>query len=160
MLPLNPPLLHSTLGSVINPPMQNTIEIGVSADLLLTEKKRAPKNDSWNFWIWVLFVQKWPFRDALFFKNWYVETLIFIVFWGCALSGPSCQKKGIFGQDEKLISGYFLVCFGGLSCYFSLFFSFLFFVFVFLCFSVFWFALFLEGLRVRWGGPKGHLTWP
>ena len=40
------------------------------------------------------FVQKWPFRDAyLFFKNWFAETPIFIVFWGCALSGPSCQKR-------------------------------------------------------------------
>ena len=33
-----------------------------------------------------------------------------------------------------------------------------FFVFVFFCFLLFGF--FLEGLRVRWGGPKGHLTWP
>ena len=37
--------------------------------------------------------------------------------------------------------------------------------FVFFCFSflVFVFLCFLEGLRVRWGrwgGPKGHLTWP
>ena len=40
-------------------------------------------------------------------------------------------------------------------------------VFVFCCFFVFFFlvflflvSVFLEGLRVRWGGPKGHLTWP
>ena len=36
-------------------------------------------------------------------------------------------------------------------------FLFLFFVFCFFCFLLFFF---LEGLRVRWGGPKGHLTWP
>ena len=35
-------------------------------------------------------------------------------------------------------------------------FSLLFFVFLF----VFLFLFFLEGLRVRRGGPKGHLTWP
>ena len=36
------------------------------------------------------------------------------------------------------------------------------FVFVFFCFVFFvlFFFVFLEGLRVRWGGPKGHLTWP
>ena len=33
-----------------------------------------------------------------------------------------------------------------------------FFCFWFLLF--FFVLLFLEGLRVRWGGPKGHLTWP
>ena len=31
-------------------------------------------------------------------------------------------------------------------------------LFVFLV--LFLFLLFWEGLRVRWGGPKGHLTWP
>ena len=30
----------------------------------------------------------------------------------------------------------------------------------FVCFCWFLFCLFFEGLRVRWGGPKGHLTWP
>ena len=33
------------------------------------------------------------------------------------------------------------------------------FLFVFVCFCLFLFV-FLEGLRVMWGGPKGHLTWP
>ena len=32
--------------------------------------------------------------------------------------------------------------------------------FVFFCFFLLFFVLFLEGLRVRGGGPKGHLTWP
>ena len=41
-------------------------------------------------------------------------------------------------------------------------FCFCFFCFLFLFFLVFVFFVlfFLEGLRVRWGGPKGHLTWP
>ena len=32
------------------------------------------------------------------------------------------------------------------------------FCFFFLCFFLVFFCW--EGLRVRWGGPKGHLTWP
>ena len=32
---------------------------------------------------------------------------------------------------------------------------------LFLLFVLFWFCLFFgKGLRVRWGGPKGNLTWP
>ena len=31
---------------------------------------------------------------------------------------------------------------------------------VVLLFLLFFLFCFLEGLRVRWGGPKGHLTWP
>ena len=40
--------------------------------------------------------------------------------------------------------------------------SFFFFCFfLFFCFFVFFLVVFFwEGLRVRWGGPKGHLTWP
>ena len=40
--------------------------------------------------------------------------------------------------------------------FFGFCFLFVFFLFLFL----FCFCFFLEGLRVRWGGPKGHLTWP
>ena len=49
----------------------------------------------------------------------------------------------------------------------KLFFLGIFVFFTLLCFCFFLFLLFffgfvfsLEGLRVRWGGPKGHLTWP
>ena len=60
-----------------------------------------------------------------------------------------------------------------LFCFFFVYF--LFFVFLFLCLFLFLFffgcffgflifvycfLFFGEGLRVRWGGPKGHLTWP
>ena len=46
-------------------------------------------------------VQRWPFGDAhLFFKKCLAETSIFIVFFGCALFGPSCQK-GTFWTPTK-----------------------------------------------------------
>ena len=45
-------------------------------------------------------VERWPFRDAdLFFKKKKAETP-FIVFLGCALFWPSCQK-GNFGHPPK-----------------------------------------------------------
>ena len=93
------------------------------------------------------------------------ETPIFIVFFGCAFSGPRCQKgkfckatqkKGkLWLITEKLFFGVFAVFFGGLlffSFFLVCFFLFVSFFFVFLCFL-------LEGLRVRWGG-KGppHLA--
>ena len=40
------------------------------------------------------FCPKWPFRDAYeLSKKKFAETPIFIVFFGCALFGPSCQKR-------------------------------------------------------------------
>ena len=45
-------------------------------------------------------------------------------------------------------------CFAFVFVFFCFFFCF--FVLVFFCFCF----VFLEGLRVRWGGPNGHLTWP
>ena len=55
----------------------------------------------------------------------------------------------------------FIFCFTSLGPKPSLFFGFCFYLF-FCCFfvSFFCFCFCLEGLRVRWGGPKGHLTWP
>ena len=60
------------------------------------------------------------------------------------LDTPS--KKKILTDNWKLFFWYFV------------FFTFSF--FVFLGVGGLFFVLFLEGLRVRWGGPKGHLTWP
>ena len=34
-------------------------------------------------------------------QNWFAETPIFIVFFGCALSGPSCQKREILETHQK-----------------------------------------------------------
>ena len=84
------------------------------------------------------------------------ETPVFIVFWGARCLGQGV-KKGKFWKatqqkrkswliTEKLFFGIFAVILGA---FFSCNFLFPFFVF-----------FFLEGLRVRWGGPKGHLTWP
>ena len=68
--------------------------------LLLKEKKKAKKMIT-GIYEFGLFVQKWPFRDAylLFIKK-LAETPIFIVFFGCALFGPRCQK-GNFGHPPK-----------------------------------------------------------
>ena len=47
-------------------------------------------------------VQKWPFRDAqLLFKKKGPETPIFIVFCGCVLFGPRCQKREILKSHPK-----------------------------------------------------------
>ena len=150
-------------------------------------------------------VQKWPFRDAhLLFKKMGPEISIFIVFFGCALFGPSCQKREILDthpKKKKIFTDNWKAHFWVFFVFSCLFFSsFVFFCFFF-CFVVFFcvsfggfkghvrwpegpphlalnppylffcfcfvFVLFvyflffcLEGLRVRWGGPKGHLTWP
>ena len=43
-----------------------------------------------------------PFRDSeLFSTKWVAETPIFIVFFGCALFGPSCQKREILDTHQK-----------------------------------------------------------
>ena len=116
--------------------------------LLLKEKKTGKKTlitGISGFWF---FGPKWPFRDAYVVFKKSVETPIFIVFWGCALFGPSCQK-GNFGHPppkrkvllitEKLIFEYFLV--------FQFFFLCFFFFVLFLFFL--FYVVFLEGLRVR-----------
>ena len=140
-------------------------KIGVSAKFCVLccwkRRKQAKKNDNWNLWIWVFLVQKWPFRDAhLLFKKKGPETPIFILFFGCALFGPSCQKREILDthpKKKKIFTdnwkAHFWVFFV-FSCFFSFFFLFLF--FCLFCF----FCVFLEGLRVMWGGPEGppHLA--
>ena len=87
----------------------------------------------------------------LFFQRKVAETPIFIVFLGCALFGPSCQKRGIWTPNqkkkfslitEKLIFEYFL--------FFLFFFFFFFFVFFLFCCIFF----------VFFGGFKGHVRWP
>ena len=80
-------------------------KIGVSAFLgFFCYCKRRKKQKKMitgisEFWF---FVQKWPFRDAhLFFKKCFAETPIFMVFFGCALFGPSCQKKESLDTHPK-----------------------------------------------------------
>ena len=63
--------------------------------VVVREEKGTKKIDNWNFWIW-LFCPKMAFRDSeLFSTKWVAETPIFIVFFGCALFGPSCQRREI-----------------------------------------------------------------
>ena len=69
---------------------------------------------------------------------------IFIVFW------PSCQKRRFWTPTKKLADSWKAHFWVFLGLLFWFFFIFLFFLFFFV----------LEGLRVRRGGPKGHLTWP
>ena len=102
-------------------------------------RKQAKKNDNWNFWI--------------------AETPIFIVFLGCALLGPSCQKKEILDthpKKKKILTdnwkAHFWVFFG-FSCFFSFFVCFFFF-YVLVVF------VFLEGLRVMWGGRRATSLGP
>ena len=118
--------------------------------LFLKEKKTGKKTfyEFWLFWS-----KNGRFVTHICFQKKGPETPIFIVFLGCALFGPSCQKREILDthpKKKKIVTdnwkAHFWV-FLVFSCFFSLFFC------CFLCF-------FLEELRVMWGGPKGHLTWP
>ena len=89
------------------------------------------------------------------FKKCLTETPSFIVFFLVRACLAKLSKKGNSGhppKKKKLTDNWkalFLVCLCFLQ--FFLFCS----VFLFISF----FFVF-EGLRVRWGGPKGHLTWP
>ena len=67
--------------------------------LLLKEKKK--KNDNWNFRFGFL-VQKWPFCDAhLFFKKYFAETSVFIMFWGSQVLAK-WSKKGSLDPHQKV----------------------------------------------------------
>ena len=66
------------------------------------EENRQKKMITGIYEIKFFLVQKWPFRDAyVFSKKKFAETPIFIVFFGCALFGPSCQKREILGHPPK-----------------------------------------------------------
>ena len=83
---------------------KKTIKIGVSAifGFVAEREERSPKKDDWNSRIWDFLVQKWPFRDAhLFIKKCFAETPTFVVFFGCALFGPSWQKREILDTHHK-----------------------------------------------------------
>ena len=82
------------------------------------------------------------------FQKCLAETPIFIVLFGCALFWPSCQKGKFWTPTKnkrKIWKAFY---------FFGIFVVFLF------CLVLFSFVFFLEGFRVRWGGPKGHLAWP
>ena len=131
--------------------------------MLLKEKKRAKENDNWNFWIWLFLPKNGRFvKRNSFSKNALLKPLFFIVFFGCALSGPSCQKREFLDTPQKMkvcliTESFFLVLFVFLH-FLSLFFFFVFLLyFCFFCFCCFlgfvFFVLFF-------GGFKGQVRWP
>ena len=69
---------------------------------VVEREEKGPKKMITGISGFVFFVQKWPFRDSkLFSKKWVGETPIFIVFFGCALGWPSCQKGKIWTPTKK-----------------------------------------------------------
>ena len=106
-----------------------------------------------SFWCWfgfffgfVLFCAWMLLFLSLFF--WFVFFFCFLIFFG----GFKGQVRWPFGPPHLALNPPYLFCL------FLLFGCCFFFVFCFL--FLFLFLFFLEGLRVRWGGPSGHLTWP
>ena len=140
-------------------------------------RKNAKENDNWNFRFGFLSKNGRFVTGNCFSEIGLLKHLFYSVF-GCALFGPSCQKRAYWTKKEtqnNLIDNW--------KAHFLVFWGFL--LFLFLCFFggfkcqvrwpegpphlalnppyLFWlvFCVFLlEGLRVRWGGPKGHLTKP
>ena len=78
------------------------MKIGVSTFLcfVVEREERTPKNDNWNFWIWVFFGSKHGRFVTVNCFCFLAEVPIFIVFWGCVRFGPSCQKM-FFGQNKN-----------------------------------------------------------
>ena len=90
--------------------------------------------------------KKGHFVTRILFQDLFLLKSHFLVFWGIFgvhVFGPSCQRRLFWTRNLRqrkcsLITEKLLFCY----------------------FLVFFLILFLEGLGVRWGGPKGHLTWP
>ena len=150
---------------------QSTIKQGFQkcfVFLLFKEKKRVKTKWYLEFLVWIFWSKSGRFVTVNCFG--FLGLLQPLFLW---CFGPSCQKCFLDKTKKtlKISSGMLsFSCF--LSC-FSFFFCF--------CFLrgfkgqmkwpvgpphlalnppyLFWF-FFFGGLRVRWGGPKGHLTWP
>ena len=119
--------------------------------LFLVEKKEKNKkeknrqtDDNWNFWFWFLSKNGRFLTQICFSKDALLKPLFYSVFWlrpflakwsKREISDTHQKKKWMIDSWKAFLGGYFCVC-------------------------VFLFSFCLEGLRVRWGGPKGHLTWP
>ena len=124
--------------------------------LLLKDKKKAKKMITGIFGLGFfdpIMAVSW--RNSVF-KKWVAETPMFIVFfWGRAFWTKLSQKGKFWTptKNKKILADNWNARFwySWLFLVLPLFHFFLFCVFVF---------VFLEGLRVRWGGPKSQLTWP
>ena len=101
-------------------------------------------------------------RICFFFQK--IETPMLIVFWGCALFGPSCQEREILDTHPKKkiltdnwISHFWV--FLGFSYFFPFFLFCVFLVFVFFCYSLFFFKgqVRWPPRRAPWLGPKSSL---
>ena len=81
------------------------MKIGVSAIFVffvVEREETGKRNGNWNFWILVFCSKNGRFvTHMFFFKKKFAETPIFIVFLGCALLGPSCQKREILDTHPK-----------------------------------------------------------
>ena len=104
-------------------------------------KKKKILTDNWKALFWYFSVFSFSFF-VLFFLGFFCVVFCFVFFFCffvfCFFGGFKGQVRWPKGPPHLALNPPY------------------FFVFVFLLFFVF----FLEGLRVRWGGPKGHLTWP
>ena len=108
---------------------------------VVEREENKQKKDNWNLWIWDFWVQNGRFVTHICFSKKRPWNPYFIVFFGCALFGPGCQKreildthpkkKKIFTDNWKAQFWVFFV----FSCFF--FFFFLFFFFCLFCFFVF-----------------------
>ena len=117
--------------------------------LLLKERTKPPKNDNWNFRLWVLLSKNGRLVTQICFQKHGLlnpPPPIFIVFFWGSLFGQVVKKREIWTPTKKREKFDWW-----LKSSFSWYFCFFFFLVVVFVFF---------GGRVRWGGPKGHLTWP
>ena len=118
------------------------------------EERGKKKHDNWNFWFWFFWSKNGRFVTHICFSKKLAETPIFIVFFGCALFGPRCQKKGNFGhppKKEKIDWNW--------KAHFLFFFCVCFFFFCFYGGFIF-FVVFFWGFKgqVRWPEGPPHLA--
>ena len=121
-------------------------------------------------WFFVCLVKLQNVKHACFFPNlggFFGEASS----WLCGFGWFSCFCGSCFCFSFVQVLFLFLFRSGFVFVYFGIVFvllldccwccsCLLFLCFLFLVYFLLAFCFCLEGLRVRWGGPKGHLTWP
>ena len=118
-------------------------------------KKRKNLTDNWKAIFWCFCCCFFGLLFFLFFSGSFVCFFCFLVFF---VGGFKGQVRWPKGPPHLALNPPYFFCFV-FAVVFLVFFFFFFFLVLLFVFFVFWCFL-LEGLRVRWGGPKGHLTWP